>query len=168
MTLYDLYIDNSVKGCIVFKTLSKRKVMDFWQYYIGNMLSIDQDELIQFGDCLGLSTKDCFLDYLSFYMKMMANKFDYTVENEMFHLSLQSPIDTLLSNHIPTILFGTTKNFQSFIIKSNIRDLYPAFDIYFDNGHSYTYVKGEVISLKEENKFRKLYKKYCLDKKGDS
>lgn len=169
MTLYDLYIDDSVSGCIVFKTLSKRKVIDFWNYYIGGELSINQDELVQIGDCLTLSTKDRFMDYLLLYIRMMTSQLDYKVENELFHLSFQLPIQPFVfKGRIPLIFFGTTKNFQSFIIKMNIRNSLPAYDIYFDNGSSYTYLKGEVIPLQEKNQFRKLYKKYNLDKKGDS
>lgn len=34
MTPYDLYLDNNVTGCIVFKTLSKQKIQDTIQYLI--------------------------------------------------------------------------------------------------------------------------------------
>ena len=39
-TLYDLYLDNDVEGYIVFKTLSRKKIMEIINHYYDEKLSI--------------------------------------------------------------------------------------------------------------------------------
>ena len=89
-----------------------------------------------------------------------------TIHNDLFHLSMTSPLEQMVHNQVPTILFGTTKLFQSFIMISNIRHNQIVLDIHFQNGQSYYYVENQVYKLKEKNQFSKLYKKFDLDKEG--
>ncbi|WP_418553719.1 hypothetical protein [Longibaculum muris] len=43
MNLYDLYLDNDVKGYIVFKTLSRKRIMEIINHYYDGELIITSE-----------------------------------------------------------------------------------------------------------------------------
>ena len=166
MTLYDLYLDNDVEGYIVFKTLSRKRIMEIINHYYDEKLIITSESFQKRGECLTLSIDRYFYDYLELYFQIVKNKKETTIHNDLFHLSMTSPLEQMVHNQVPTILFGTTKLFQSFIMISNIRHNQIVLDIHFQNGQSYYYVENQFYKLKEKNQFSKLYKKFDLDKEG--
>ena len=119
MTLYDLYLDNDVEGYIVFKTLSRKRIMEIINHYYDEKLIITSESFQKRGECLTLSIDRYFYDYLELYFQIVKNKKETTIHNDLFHLSMTSPLEQMVHNQVPTILFGTTKLFQSFIMISN-------------------------------------------------
>ena len=55
MTLYDLYLDNNVEGYIVFKTLSRKRIMEIINHYYDEKLIITSESFQKRGECLTLS-----------------------------------------------------------------------------------------------------------------
>ena len=112
MTLYDLYLDNDVEGYIVFKTLSRKRIMEIINHYYDEKLIITSESFQKRGECLTLSIDRYFYDYLELYFQIVKNKKETTIHNDLFHLSMTSPLEQMVHNQVPTILFGTTKLFQ--------------------------------------------------------
>ncbi|UTY37819.1 hypothetical protein NMU03_08750 [Allocoprobacillus halotolerans] len=161
MTLDELYLDNQVTGYIVFKSLSKQKILELSQYLYKGKLPINEDELQKKGSCLAMPFHHNFEDIFHI-LAMYTN--DVKTTNHNFHASLRIPVEmSYRYTRIPTILFGTTQTSKSFIIVSNIRDSQTVLDIYFQDGQSYYCIKNEVYELNEKNLFSKYYKKFDLN-----
>lgn len=161
MTPYDLYLDNNVTGCIVFKTLSKQKIQDTIQYLYYGKLKINNENLQQNGRCLFIPLNQNFEEILNI---LATNTTDSQITNHTFHASIRPPVEVFkYYTRIPMILFGTTQTFQTFIIISNIRDSQTVLDFHFQNGQSFYYKKNHVYKLEEKNLFSKYYKKFDLD-----
>lgn len=163
MTLYDLYLDQDVSGYIVFKTLSKKKVMEIIQHRYKGPIDIQESDLYQLGDCLVLQIKDYeFKEYLQLYRRiMLMSDISSRIENEMFNLSFNVSFSQMLYVRIDVAIIGKTKLCQPFIIRSYVRDGNQGLDIYFERGESYFYVNQDIYRI-EENLYQKYIKKYNI------
>lgn len=165
MTLYDLYLDKDISGYIVFKTLSKRKVIEMIQYRYKGSMKIQESDLYQLGECLVVEIKDyVFLDYVELYCAIMGNTgYPYNiVKNDVFDFTVKTVLTQSTTARLETVIIGRTITCQDFIMKFNIRKQQFVLDIYFQNGNCYYYFNHEVYAIDEENLYQKYIKKYKL------
>lgn len=164
MTLYDLYLDEGVNGYLVFKTLSKQKVIDMFEYRYRGDLNITKDDLIESSDSLLIKIDDTRSeDYIDLYCQMMLVKYNdhYQKNDPIFNASLYSSITHTLEMKIQAAIVGTSQNNQPFLMKTNVRNQKIVLDIYFENGQSYDYDGKEVFQC-DENEYDKYIKKYKI------
>lgn len=165
MTLYDLYLDKNVSGYIVFKTLSKRKVIEMIHHRYKGTMKIEESDLYQLGECLVIEIKDYeFLDYVEFYNTMMCNtSYPYhIVKNDMFDTVMNTAFLQSTAIRLESVIIGSTMLCQNFIMKFNIRKQQFVLDIYFQNGNCYYYCNHEVYAIDDENLYQKYIKKYKI------
>lgn len=166
MNLKDIYLDKYVRGYIVFKTLSKRKVMDTINHLYHGDLMINESSFFQFHNCLLIKIEDQkFDDYLDLYKSLKQIGHCSTREN-MFSLmgkTINMKVTDINQPQLDIIMIGMTQWSQSFILKMNIRHQNLVVDIYFDYGKSYYYENDEIFEIENQNQFYKYIKKYNLE-----
>lgn len=161
----DLYLDKDVEGYLIFKTLSKQKVMENIAYLYKGNLAIEEKDFIKLknGLALKIDGERC-LDYIELYKQIMRVS-NISMEPMNKIMKVRSSMSEAYRTRLDAAIIGTTRWAQPFLIKMNIRKQSLVLDILFANGSSYYENHGEIFGLNEQDLYQKLIKKYNMEER---